>query len=64
MASFAVAHWRRMALTSPQCGALATVHMRLGRPSQPKASTPNSVAVRIHHQHGTKAFFFILPLLL
>lgn len=47
LASFAVAPWRRMALTSPQCGALATVHMRLGRPSQPKASTPNSVAVRI-----------------
>lgn len=53
--------WRRMALTSPQCGALATVHMRLGRPSQPKALTPNSVAVRIYHrfhQHGTKGFFF------
>lgn len=61
LASFAVAPWRRMALTSPQCGALATVHMRLGRPSQPKALTPNSVAVRIHHrfhQHGTKGFFF------
>lgn len=61
LASFPVAPWRRMALTSPQCGALATVHMRLGRPSQPKASTPNSVAVRIHHQfhqHGTEGFFF------
>lgn len=61
LASFAVAPWRRMALKSPQCGALATVHMRLGRPSQPKALTPNSVTVRIHHQfhqHGTKGFFF------